>query len=77
MRGRCLLSRPPKTYNQKSAEKQPLTESRMETGSNTSTVALRVIGGGEKGTLESETVKYGRESTGIGPENDCAGKGQQ
>jgi hypothetical protein len=30
-------------------------------GSNTSTVALRVVGGDEKGSLESETVKYGRE----------------
>jgi hypothetical protein len=28
-------------------------------GSNTSTVALRVVGGDEKGSLESETVKYG------------------
>jgi hypothetical protein len=26
------------------------------------TVALRVVGGDEKGSLESETVKYGRES---------------
>jgi hypothetical protein len=35
---------------------------RVEAGSNTSTVALRVGGGGEKGILESETVKYGHES---------------
>jgi hypothetical protein len=28
-------------------------------GSNTSTVALRVVGGDEKGSLETETVKYG------------------
>jgi hypothetical protein len=33
-------------------------------GSNTSTVALRVVGSDEKGSLESETVKYGRESHG-------------
>jgi hypothetical protein len=29
------------------------------------------------GSLESETVKYGHESAGIGPENDCAGEDQQ
>jgi hypothetical protein len=39
-------------------------ESRVKAGSNISTVALRVVGGDEKGTLESETVKYGRESHG-------------
>jgi hypothetical protein len=32
--------------------------------SNTSTVALRVVGGDEKGSLKSETVKYGHESKG-------------
>jgi hypothetical protein len=32
---------------------------RVEAGSNTSTVALRVVGGDGKGSLESETVKYG------------------
>jgi hypothetical protein len=35
---------------------------RVEVGSNTSTVTLRVIGGDEKGSLESETVKYDHES---------------
>jgi hypothetical protein len=35
--------------------------SRVEAGSNTSTIALRVIGGDEKGSLESETVKYGHK----------------
>jgi hypothetical protein len=34
---------------------------RVEAGSNTSTVTLRVVGGDEKGSLESETVKYGHE----------------
>jgi hypothetical protein len=36
---------------------------RVEEGSNTSTVTLRVAGGDEKGnlTVRSETVKYGRE----------------
>jgi hypothetical protein len=38
--------------------------SRAEAGSNTSTVALRVVAGDEKGSLESETVKYGHESHG-------------
>jgi hypothetical protein len=33
----------------------------MEAGSNTSTVTLRVVGGNEKGSLKSETVKYDRE----------------
>jgi hypothetical protein len=31
----------------------------VEAGSNTSIVALRVVGGDEKGSLKSETVKYG------------------
>jgi hypothetical protein len=34
----------------------------VEAGSNTSTVTLPVVGGDEKGSLKSETVKYGRES---------------
>jgi hypothetical protein len=33
-------------------------------GSNTSTVALRVVEGDKKGRLESETVKFGQESHG-------------
>jgi hypothetical protein len=37
---------------------------RVEAGSNTSTVTLRVVGGDEMGSLKSETVKYGRESQG-------------
>jgi hypothetical protein len=49
----------------------------MVVGWNTSTVALGVVGGNEQGSLESETVKYGRESTGLGPEIDCAGERQQ
>jgi hypothetical protein len=50
---------------------------RVEAGSNTSTVTLRVVGGDEKGRLESEREKYGREPTGLVTENDCAGEGQQ
>jgi hypothetical protein len=37
---------------------------RVEAGSNTSTVTLRIIGGDEKGSLKSETVKYGLKSQG-------------
>jgi hypothetical protein len=36
----------------------------VEAGSNTSTVTLRVVGGDEKGSLKSETVKYVYESKG-------------
>jgi hypothetical protein len=41
----------------------PLTResARVEAGSNTSTVTLRVVGGDEKGSLKYETVIYGRE----------------
>jgi hypothetical protein len=42
-----------------------LCSSRVEAGSNTSTVTLRVVGGNKKGSRESETVKYGCESHGI------------
>jgi hypothetical protein len=34
---------------------------RVEAGSNISTIALRVVGGDEKGSFESETVKYDYE----------------
>jgi hypothetical protein len=37
---------------------------RVEAGSNTSTVILRVVGGDEKGSLKCETVKYGLKSQG-------------
>jgi hypothetical protein len=37
---------------------------RVEAGSNTSTVTLRVVGDDGKGSLNSETVKYGREFQG-------------
>jgi hypothetical protein len=37
---------------------------RVEAGSNTSTVTLRVVGGDETGSLKSEAVKYGHESQG-------------
>jgi hypothetical protein len=36
-------------------------KSLAEAGSNTSTATLRVVGGDEKGSLESEKVNYGHE----------------
>jgi hypothetical protein len=39
----------------------------VEAGSNTSTVTLRVVGGDEKGSLKTETVKYGSEIQGTDP----------
>jgi hypothetical protein len=39
-------------------------ETRVEAGSNTSTLTLRVVRGDVKGSLKSETVKYDRESQG-------------
>jgi hypothetical protein len=38
--------------------------SRVKARSKTSTVALRVVGGDGKGSLEYETVKYGHQSHG-------------
>jgi hypothetical protein len=52
--------------------------SRVEEGSNTSTVALRVVGGDEKESLKSETERNMVTSpTELGPENDRAGEDQQ
>jgi hypothetical protein len=39
-----------------------MEKSRVEAGSNNFTLTLRVVGVDEKESLESETVKYGRES---------------
>jgi hypothetical protein len=47
----------PRCYNTTSIEWS--SGSRVEAGSNTSTVALRVVGGDEKGSPESVTEKYG------------------
>jgi hypothetical protein len=38
--------------------------SRVEAGSNTYTVTLPVVGGEERESLKSETVKYGGEAQG-------------
>jgi hypothetical protein len=46
----------PRCYNRDSWRRLRCT--RVEAGSNTSTVTLRVVGGDEKGSLKSETVKY-------------------
>jgi hypothetical protein len=37
---------------------------RVEAGSNTSTVTLRVVGGDGNGSLKYETIKYGQEAYG-------------
>jgi hypothetical protein len=55
----------PRLYNK--VPEYLAVEARVEAGSNTSTVVLRVVGGDEKGNLKSETVKYGHKSQGIGP----------
>jgi hypothetical protein len=39
-----------------------LDGNKVEAGSNTSTVTLRVVRGDEKGSLKTETVKYGSET---------------
>jgi hypothetical protein len=53
----------PLEYIRSRAEKEK-GFTRVEAGSNTSTVTLRVVHGDEKGSLKSETVKYGHESKG-------------
>jgi hypothetical protein len=49
---------------------------RVEAGSNTSIMTLRVVGGDEKGSLESETVKYGHGSYGTRTRK-CVDEGEQ
>jgi hypothetical protein len=50
---------------------------RVEAGSNTSTVTLRVVGVDEKGRLKSETVKYGIKSQGTRTRERLRWQGQQ
>jgi hypothetical protein len=45
-------------------EQRVRSHTRVEAGSNTSTVTLRVVRGDEKRSLKSETVKYGHEFQG-------------
>jgi hypothetical protein len=53
----------PRLYHAIDSSKQ-FRINRVEAGSNTSTVTLRVVGGDEKGSLKTETVKCGREIQG-------------
>jgi hypothetical protein len=46
----------------KKADDYKAVHSQIRVVSTTSTVALRIAGGDEKGRLESETVKYDHES---------------
>jgi hypothetical protein len=50
---------------------------RVEAGSNTSTVTLRVVGGEEKESLKTETVKYDHESQGTRTRERLPGEGHQ
>jgi hypothetical protein len=68
---------PPRDYISGTEQNKWAPPPRVEVGSNTSNVTLRVVGGDGKGSLKSETVKYGHESYGTRTENDCAGEGQQ
>jgi hypothetical protein len=61
----------------RTTEARTIHQSHVEAGSNTSTVALQVTGGDEKGSLKSEAVKYGGKSHEIWNENDCAHEDQQ
>jgi hypothetical protein len=47
----------------------------VEAGSNTSTVTLRVVGGDEKESLKSETIRYGRDSQGTWTQERLLWKG--
>jgi hypothetical protein len=54
---------PPRDYVSNTEQNQ-VRITRVEAGSNTSTVTLRVVGGDEKECLKCETVKYGLKSQG-------------
>jgi hypothetical protein len=64
MRSAIFLCGPTGGYIKEDQQENP-PPLRVEAGSNTSTVTLRVVGGDEKGSLKSETIKHGRESQGI------------
>jgi hypothetical protein len=74
---RCSLSGPHMSTLRQCGREVGQPHTRVEAGSNTSTVTLRVVGDDEKGSLKSEAVKYGRKSQGTRTEKDCAGKGQR
>jgi hypothetical protein len=60
---RCSLVGKPSSY-ERGQNRTQNSEFRVEAGWNTSTVNLRAVGGDEKGSLKSETVKYGRQFQG-------------
>jgi hypothetical protein len=60
MREKFSVQSAQRLYNATLVGHQTLT--RVGSGSNTSTVTLRVVGGDEKGSLKSETKKYGHGS---------------
>jgi hypothetical protein len=49
----------------------------MEAGSSTSTVVLRGVVGDKKGVSNLRQQNMVTSPTGLGPENDCPGEGQQ
>jgi hypothetical protein len=49
----------------------------VEAGSNTSSVALRVVGGDKREVPNLRQQNMVASPTGLGPENYCAGEGQQ
>jgi hypothetical protein len=61
---RAVFSMPsvPRLYSDSLVGRNRVT--RVEAGSNTSTMTLRVVGGDEKESLKTETVTYGREIQG-------------
>jgi hypothetical protein len=48
-------------YTIEAVSKRKCQLAAVEAGSNTSTVAMQVVGGDKKGSLKSKAVKYGRE----------------
>jgi hypothetical protein len=60
----CKSMSSPPLYKSNKLRSRAVKKKRVETGSNTSTVTLRVVGGDEKGSLKSQTVKYGLETKG-------------
>jgi hypothetical protein len=61
---RCFVCDPCRRVVSRTRLEFSYLKTRVEAGSNTSTVTQRVVVGDEKGSLKSETVKYGREYQG-------------
>jgi hypothetical protein len=59
---KCFLCGPCRDYLRQSIGRGPAT--RVEAGSNTSTVTLRIVGGEEMGSLKTQRLKNGREIQG-------------